>query len=152
MLKKRKVETLRESAFKVRYVGLPQCIKLGGLYLRDYARYRHRRFTPVDPRRSFRSNGTDSSFSVTMHSARQRPKWTPFPPLRDPGVDILRLHRRVDWTKKGELPKGQKSVPCVRRTNRLLRIQFTLARGRTPGHPDTVVACRRRGVDTCVSR
>jgi hypothetical protein len=35
-----KIETLRESAFKVRYVGLPQCIKLGGLYLRDYARYR----------------------------------------------------------------------------------------------------------------
>jgi hypothetical protein len=35
MLKKRKVETLRESAYKVRYVGLPQCIKLGGLYLRD---------------------------------------------------------------------------------------------------------------------
>jgi hypothetical protein len=117
--------------YKVRYVGLPQCIKLGGLYLRDYARYRNRRFTPVspvDPRRSVRSNGTDSSFSVPIHSARQRPKGTPFPPLRDPGVDVFRLHRRVDRTKKGELPKGQKSVPCVRRTNRLLRIQFTLAR------------------------
>ena len=111
MLKKRKVETLRESAFKVRYVGLPQCNdsnELGGLYLRNYARHRHRRFTPVDPRRSFRSNGTDSSFSVTMHSARQRPNGTPFPPLRDPRVGVLRLHRRVDWTKKRGVAKRSK--------------------------------------------